>query len=78
MLYRAVKFGTDTPVRYVQYPGEGHGNRINVYQYDYALRTLRWFDHYLKGDNRRTAEPPAMDLDYGRWAPLPEPVKSSG
>ncbi|MEM7203723.1 MAG: prolyl oligopeptidase family serine peptidase [Planctomycetota bacterium] len=67
MLYRAVKFATATPVRYVQYPGEGHGNRTNVYQYDYALRTLRWFDHYLKPGDRRAQEPPPFDVDYGDW-----------
>ena len=67
MLYRAVKTSTDTPVRYVRYPGEGHGNRTNVYRYDYALRALRWFDHYLKpGDHRSDALPP-LDLDYGEW-----------
>jgi hypothetical protein len=65
MLWRAVKFATQTPVRYVQYPGEGHGNRSNVYQYDYALRTLQWFDWYLKGDgDRRGKAPPPFDLDY--------------
>ena len=66
MLYRAVKFATATPTRYVQYPGEGHGNRTNVYQLDYALRTLQWFDHYLKGDGDRRKKPlPPMDVDYG-------------
>lgn len=65
MLYRAVKFATDTPVRLVQYPGEGHGNRTNVYRYDYALRSLRWFDWYLQGeDSRRDAGLPPFDLDY--------------
>ena len=68
MLYRMVEATTETPVRYVQYPGEGHGNRTNVYRYDYVLRTLRWFDHYLKsGDHRADALPP-VDVDYGRWA----------
>ncbi len=67
MLYRAVKTSTDTPVRYVQYPGEGHGNRTNVYRYDYALRTLRWFEHYLQAGNRRSAAPPPMDVDYSGW-----------
>jgi dipeptidyl aminopeptidase/acylaminoacyl peptidase len=63
-LYRAVRFATDTPVRYVQYPGEGHGNRTNVYQHDYALRTLQWFDHYLQGDGERRTKPlPPLDLD---------------
>lgn len=65
MLYRAVKLGTETPVRYVQYPGEGHGNRTNVYQLDYALRTLQWFDHYLLGGGeRRQKAPPPFDVDY--------------
>lgn len=64
MLYRAVKFGTDTPVRYVQYPGEGHGNRMNVNRMDYTLRTLRWFEHYLgEGDLRKKAMPP-LDVPY--------------
>ena len=67
MLYRAVKFGTDTPTRYVRYPGEGHGNRSNVYQYDYCIRALRWFDHYLSGDDRRDAPLPSLDLDHGGW-----------
>lgn len=67
MLYRAIKQTTDTPVRYVQYPGEGHGNGMNVYRYDYLLRTLRWFEHYLRpGDHRSDALPP-LDLDYGAW-----------
>ncbi len=64
MLYRAVKFATDTPTRYVQYPGEGHGNRTNVYRYDYAVRTLRWLDHYLRPGARRTDAPPPFDFDY--------------
>ena len=65
MLYRAVKHGTDTPVRYVQYKGEGHGNRSNVNRMDYCLRTLRWFEHYLKGDGDRRQKPlPPMDVPY--------------
>ncbi len=68
MLYRAVKMSTKTPVRYVQYPGEGHGNRINTNRYDYCLRTLRWFDHYLKGESAsRQRTPPDLNLDYSDW-----------
>lgn len=66
LLYRAVKFATDTPVRYIQYPGEGHGNRTNVYQLDYAMRSLQWFDHYLQPGDRRAEPPPPLDLDYPR------------
>ncbi|MCK5650160.1 MAG: S9 family peptidase [Gemmatimonadetes bacterium] len=67
MLYRAVKESTETPVRYVQYPGEGHGNRVNTNRYDYMLRALRWFDHYLKPGNHRSDAPPPLDLDYSAW-----------
>ena len=67
MLFRAVKETTRTPVRYVQYPGEGHGNRNNVYQYDYLLRVLRWFDTYLAPGERRGDPPPPLDLDYSEW-----------
>jgi dipeptidyl aminopeptidase/acylaminoacyl peptidase len=67
MLYTAVKTSTETPVRYVQYPGEGHGNRSNVYRYDYAIRTMRWFDHYRKPGNRRQDAPPPAELDYEEW-----------
>lgn len=47
-LYRHIKTRTDTPVRLVLYPGEGHGNRNSTARYDYSLRMMRWFDHYLK------------------------------
>lgn len=52
-LYRHIKTRTDTPVRLVLYPGEGHGNRNATAQYDYNLRMMRWFGEYLKGDKMR-------------------------
>ncbi len=67
MLYRAVKFATKTPLRYVQYPGEGHGNRLNVNRFDYCVRSLRWFDRYLQRGDHRMDPPPPMDIDYGKW-----------
>ncbi len=66
-LYRAITETTDTPVRYVRYPGEGHGNSSNVYRYDYLLRSLQWFEHYLRPGDHRSDPPPPMDLDYGQW-----------
>ncbi len=48
-LYRHIKVRTDTPVRLVFYPGEGHGNRKSTARYDYNLRMMRWFDKYLQG-----------------------------
>jgi dipeptidyl aminopeptidase/acylaminoacyl peptidase len=50
-LYRHIKVRTDTPVRLVLYPGEGHGNRNATARLDYTLRQLRWFGKYLKGED---------------------------
>lgn len=52
-LYRHIKTRTDTPVRLVLYPGEGHGNRHATAQFDYNLRAMRWFTEYLKGEKQR-------------------------
>lgn len=48
-LYRHIKTRTETPVRLVLYPGEGHGNRNATARYDFSLRMMRWFNQYLKG-----------------------------
>lgn len=61
-LYRNLKGLGRTPVRLVWYPGEGHGNRKSAARYDYNMRMLRWFEHYLKGAG---GDPPPMDFDYG-------------
>ncbi len=47
-LYRHIKTRTETPVRLVTYPGEGHGNRNSTARLDYNLRQLRWFEKYLR------------------------------
>ncbi len=62
-LYRSIKVRTETPVRLVFYPGEGHGNRKAAAQYDYALRLLRWMDTYLAEDATRQTEKPPFSLD---------------
>lgn len=46
-LYRWLKLRGEVPVRLVLYPGEGHGNRRRASRLDYALRAMRWFDHFL-------------------------------
>jgi dipeptidyl aminopeptidase/acylaminoacyl peptidase len=46
-LHRALKLHSRAPVRFVLYPGEGHGNAKNTNRYDYLLRTLEWFEHFL-------------------------------
>jgi dipeptidyl aminopeptidase/acylaminoacyl peptidase len=61
-LYRSMRVRTDTPVRLVFYPGEGHGNRKAAAQYDYALRAMRWFDTYLSEDATRNDPMPEFDL----------------
>jgi len=48
-LYRFLKILNQAPVRYVRYPGEGHGNRKAAAQLDFQLRLIQWMDHYLKG-----------------------------
>ncbi|WP_395339250.1 S9 family peptidase [Ningiella sp. W23] len=61
-LYRSMKVRTDTPVRLVFYPGEGHGNRHAAAQYDYSLRFMRWMDTYLAPDAKRNDPMPPTDL----------------
>jgi dipeptidyl aminopeptidase/acylaminoacyl peptidase len=60
-LYRHLKLRGQAPVRLVLYPGEGHGNRKAAARYDYSLRMLRWFEHYLLGEG---GEPPPFEVDY--------------
>ena len=68
-LYNALRIRTDTPTRLVLYPGEGHGNRRAAARYDYSIRQMRWFDHYLTGPG---GEPPEA-----RFA-LPEGTVGTG
>jgi dipeptidyl aminopeptidase/acylaminoacyl peptidase len=60
-LYRLIKMQTDTPVRLVLYPGEGHGNLRAASRYDYNLRMIRWMEHYLKGPG---GDPPPYLPEY--------------
>ncbi len=58
-LYRALKLIGKTPVRYIRYPGEPHGNRRAASRDDYTRRMMRWFGHFLLTDSR---ELPDWDL----------------
>ncbi len=62
-LYRSMKVRTDTPVRLVFYPGEGHGNRRAAARFDYAHRLMRWMDTYLGEGATRRDTMPEFDLD---------------
>jgi dipeptidyl aminopeptidase/acylaminoacyl peptidase len=59
-LYRALKLLGKVPVRYVRYPGEGHGNSRAASRDDYARRLMRWMDHFVKEEN---TEAPPWELD---------------
>lgn len=63
-LYRNIKLRTDTPVRMVLYPGEGHGNQRAAARYDYNRRMIRWMDHYLMGEGG-DPPPPRFELPEG-------------
>jgi dipeptidyl aminopeptidase/acylaminoacyl peptidase len=65
-MYRHLKLRSAAPVRLVRYPGEPHGNRRAASRYDYHLRMLQWFDHYLKGSG---GPPPPMEIEYPEVKP---------
>lgn len=56
-LYRALKVHGKAPVRLVWYPGQGHGNSKNTSKYDYNVRTMDWFEYYLKSDKPKDKMP---------------------
>ncbi len=74
-MYRHLKLRGDAPVRLVQYPGEGHGNRKAGARFDYSVRMMRWFDHYLR---REGGEPPSWEIDYDEHLPSEEEVEAPG
>lgn len=57
-LYREMKQHGKAPVRMVIYPGEGHGNGKNTNRLDYLMRTLDWFDFFLKESHASGEMPP--------------------
>jgi dipeptidyl aminopeptidase/acylaminoacyl peptidase len=60
ILFRYLKTLNQTPVRWVRYPGELHGNRRAASRLDYNLRLMQWMEHYLKGPGG-AAPPPEID-----------------
>ncbi len=57
-LYRTLKLHGKAPTRLVWYNNEGHGNRVNLNRYDYLIRTMDWFDYYLRLDKPKDEMPP--------------------
>ncbi|GMU80467.1 MAG: hypothetical protein AMXMBFR47_03380 [Planctomycetota bacterium] len=62
-MYRFLKVLGQTPVRLVEYPGEGHGNSRAASRYDYSLRLLQWMDHYLHAADVELPEGPEYRLE---------------
>ena len=65
--YRRLKMNDHPAVRLVQYPGEGHGNRKMPGRRDVALRSLQWYDWYVKGGKAIDGEMPSWNISsqYG-------------
>ena len=61
VLYRYLKARNQAPVRLVYYPGEKHGNQRAASRYDYNLRMMQWFEHYLKGPG---GPMPPYEIEY--------------
>ncbi len=72
-LYRSMKVRTETPVRLIFYPGEGHGNRKAGARLDYAMRLHRWMGHYLAEGDNRMKPMPEVDLGLAAALGLSEP-----
>jgi dipeptidyl aminopeptidase/acylaminoacyl peptidase len=65
--YRQLKMNGHPAARLVQYPGEGHGNSKLPGRRDVLLRTLQWYDWYVKDGNPVDGPMPPYDLSgqYG-------------
>lgn len=61
-MFRALKMEGHPSVRLIWYPGEGHGNRQRFGRQDFVVRTLDWFDWYLKEGQPWDGEMPPLDL----------------
>ncbi len=66
-MYRALKMHGNAPVRLIWYENEGHGNARNVHRLDYIVRTMEWFDHYLRLDKPRDEKPGKYPEEVLGW-----------
>ena len=74
-LYRHLKLRGEAPVRLVHYPGEGHGNRRAGARFDYSLRMMRWFDHFLLNGGEAA---PDHEVDYDAHLPGDDEESTGG
>ncbi len=66
-MYRALQMHGKAPVRLIWYENEGHGNARNVHRLDYIVRTMQWFDHYLRLDKPRDEKPGKYPEEVLGW-----------
>ena len=71
-LYRRMKMNDHPAVRFVQYPGEGHGNSKQPGRIDYLYRHLQWYDWYVKEGKPIDGPMPPLDLSDNYGLELPE------
>jgi dipeptidyl aminopeptidase/acylaminoacyl peptidase len=61
-MYRRLKMTGHPAVRYVQYPGETHGNSKQTSKIDFLYRHLEWFNWYLKDNRPVEGEMPNLQI----------------
>jgi dipeptidyl aminopeptidase/acylaminoacyl peptidase len=66
-LYRRMKMNNHPAVRLVQYPGEQHGNARQTGRRDLLLRTLDWYDWFVRDAKPLGGGMPPLDISdrYG-------------
>ncbi len=65
--YRRLKMNNHPAVRWVKYPGEGHGNRKQPGRIDVLHRHLTWYDWYVKDLKPLDGPMPSLEISshYG-------------
>jgi dipeptidyl aminopeptidase/acylaminoacyl peptidase len=71
-MYRRLKMNDHQAVRLVQYPGEGHGNRKMPGRRDVCLRSLQWYDWYVKDGKPIDGPMPSYDISDQYGLDLPD------
>jgi dipeptidyl aminopeptidase/acylaminoacyl peptidase len=68
-LYRRLKMNNHPAVRYVQYPGERHGNSKQPGRIDVLYRTIDWYNWYVRDKKPLDGPMPPLDISdkYGLY-----------
>ena len=70
--YRRLEMNDHPAVRYVKYPGEGHGNRRQPGRIDVLYRHLQWYDWYVKYVKPLDGPMPPLDISEYYGIELPD------